>query len=160
MRFIIFAPSYNENSGGVIVLHKLCDLINKNNGEAYVTPFFPQYLINKRYFGGLFRVIGNSLLSYCNKFKRNKSFDTPLFKGKVSQDDVVIYPESVFGNPLNASKVIRWLLHRPGNFSKEIFYGQNELYFKFDDGLVNDFSFYNSTTSKLILNIWPVPFEI
>ena len=37
-KFIIFAPSYSENVGGIICLHKLCSLLNQSGYEAYLHP--------------------------------------------------------------------------------------------------------------------------
>lgn len=159
-RYIIFAPSYNQNSGGVIVLHKLCHLINELGGNAVVYPLFQQYKISKKDLSGLKKLINKSIDSIFRKYKTNPEFNTPIYTGEVKNNDIVIYPELVFGNPLKAKNVIRWLLNRPGFFTGETFYGANELYFKFDHGLVNDFYFYGSTLSNNILNILHIPYEI
>ncbi len=39
-KFIIFAPTYDENIGGVILLHKLCHLLNANGIKSFLFPFF------------------------------------------------------------------------------------------------------------------------
>ena len=39
MKFIIYAPPYDENIGGVIALHKLCHCINTAGGSAFLYPF-------------------------------------------------------------------------------------------------------------------------
>ncbi|PSU71653.1 WavQ, partial [Photobacterium phosphoreum] len=118
------------------------------------------YIINRNDYKAILRFVGNHFLSKFKKYKINKSFITPILNDVINSEDIVIYPETVLGNPLKAKNVVRWLLHKPGNFSKNIFYGQNEIYFKFDDGLVGDFKHYNSITSDFKLNIWHVPFEI
>jgi len=159
-RYIIFAPSYNRSSGGVIVLHKLCHLINELGGNAVVYPLFQQYKISKKDLSGLIKLINKSIDGIFRKYKTNPEFNTPIYTGEVTNNDIVIYPELVFGNPLKAKNVIRWLLNKPGFFTGETFYGANELYFKFDHGLVNDFYFYGSTLSNNILNILHVPYEI
>lgn len=46
IRIIIFAPSYNPNSGGSIVLHKLCHLLNGQGVQASLVPAFTNFLIN------------------------------------------------------------------------------------------------------------------
>ena len=38
MKFIIYAPPYNPASGGTIVLHKLCDELNKENIDCKIFP--------------------------------------------------------------------------------------------------------------------------
>jgi hypothetical protein len=39
-KFIIFSGSYSEDSGGTVVLHQLCHLLNTNGYEAYLYPAF------------------------------------------------------------------------------------------------------------------------
>lgn len=39
VNFIIYAPSYNENSGGCVVLHRLVHLINEHTDhQAFLHP--------------------------------------------------------------------------------------------------------------------------
>ena len=159
-RYIIFAPSYNRTSGGVIVLNKLCHLINELGGNAVISPLFQQYKISKKDLSGLKKLINKSIDGLFRKYRTNPEFNTPIYKGEVTDNDIVIYPELVFGNPLKAKNIIRWLLNQPGFFTGEVFYGANELYFKFDHGLVNDFHFHGSTLSNNILNILHIPYEI
>ena len=37
-KYIIVAPSYDENNGGCVVLHKLCDLLNSQGEKAVLCP--------------------------------------------------------------------------------------------------------------------------
>lgn len=66
---------------------------------------------------------------------------------------IVIYPEITFGNPLGGSNIVRWLLHNPGFFSGKIYYGSNEIYFKYTNQY-NEFNYINSKTSKNTLYIF------
>ncbi|WP_318469408.1 WavQ [Photobacterium leiognathi] len=156
-RYIIFAPSYDDNSGGSIVLHWLCHLINKTelDCEAYI---FPQFLtfdmtlnpldLMKNY---LIMLKGYTLGRM--RFKKNEKFNTPFLPNKKIKDsDIVIYPESVSGNPLKAKNVVRWLLHKPAYHTGKINYNSNELYYKYSKGLVGDFNLFGSKISDLILN--------
>lgn len=45
-KFILFAPDFDYDSGGAIVLHKLCHLINEIGREAYLFPLFDTHPIN------------------------------------------------------------------------------------------------------------------
>ena len=158
MKFIIFSPSYDENSGGIIVLHKLCHNLNLLGYDAYIFPLFDNKLYLTSFKYRLKKFILNKVLK--RKFILNNSLNTTLFKGIVSEQDIVIYPEIVFGNPLKAKNVIRWLLHKPGFHSGDIFYNKGELYYKFSNGLVDDFNFYGSKLSDNIFNIVHIPYDI
>ena len=39
-KFVIHTYDYDRGSGGIKVMHKLCDLLNKNGFESYLTPIF------------------------------------------------------------------------------------------------------------------------
>lgn len=53
--------------------------------------------------------------------------------GKCTQDEIAIYPEIITGNPLNATKVIRWCLNQPGVLGGETKYDFSELVFYYVD---------------------------
>ena len=49
------------------------------------------------------------------------------------QDWVVVYTETVVGNPLRAKHVVRWILYHPGAFSKKrVRFESNALFFHWD----------------------------
>lgn len=161
-KFLIFAPSYDETNGGAIVLHKLCSIMNDLGYESYLYPYYETYEINKK---NCVKYINKSLKSFFfpwrKKYKTNPAFNTPVLKkiiNPLSDEWVVIYPEIVFGNPLGAKNVVRWFLHQPGFHSGKIFYGKDELYFKFNNA-INDFSFPGSVTSNQHLKIIHYPLE-
>ena len=162
-KYLIFAPSYNENSGGAIVLHKLCHLLNDLGYEASLFPFFVNYEIS--HLGFL-----KSILSIFQKEKKRilksyrlcASFNTPVIKSlkDIDFDEyIVVYPEIVFGNPLGAKNIVRWFLHQPGHRTGKIYYGKGELYFKFNSA-IDDFYFPGSKTSDNELKIIHYPLDI
>jgi len=159
-KFLIFTPSYNENSGGAVVLHKLCHVLNELGYESYVKPYSYSYEVKKNnWMRFIWRLLKWSLLTSIRDFKTNPVFSTPVFKGNTVGDDwIVIYPEVVFGNPLDAKNVVRWLLHQPGFHEGHYFYGKNELYFKFNSG-IDDFHFHGSVTSSNELKVIHYPLE-
>src|SRR5262249_36529611 len=48
------------------------------------------------------------------------------------EDAVVIYPEVISGNPLRATRVVRWALNYPGKLAGDTYYDQNEMAFAWD----------------------------
>ncbi len=135
-KFVIFAPSYNESIGEVIVLHKLCHLINQTGREARISPWFSTFELNRsNAIRTLFRFAREMERSIRFPFRTNSNFNTPLITRLDSIKDwgdyVVVYPEIAFGNPLGATNVVRWLLHNPGFHSGCVYYGRNELYFRY-----------------------------
>ena len=141
MKFVIYAPSFDEKSGGSIVIHLLCDLLNKYGAEAYISKLLHIKTVkNKQFYFNLSRYkclwihekwLKLKLLFYETFiYKTYPGFNTPSFPfDRVDDDCIVVYPEVISGNPLNAKHVIRWFLNKPGFFTNEINYGPNELYF-------------------------------
>ncbi len=108
MKYLIHGADYNPNSGGVMVLHKLAHELSKLNDETYImcNTLNPMYNAKK--------------ISFEDSF------------GLSLQDDcVVIYPEVIFGNPLNAKNVVRWVLYYPGVLAGSKEYDENENIFLF-----------------------------
>lgn len=113
-KFIVYTPDFDIKIGGIIVLHFLCHLINSQTK-------FRAFLWNINLKEN--KDILNS--------KTYSKFITPwiLSKDIDLNEDIIIYPEVIDGNPLNAKNVIRWLLHFPGFFTKRINFGENDLIF-------------------------------
>lgn len=157
-KFIIFSPSYSENNGGAVTLHHLCDLINKIGYECYLYPGFDNNEINiLNYRAVLANFFKKLIRQPFRRFKTSKRFNTPVLKkfpGKFNAEElVVIYPEIVFGNPLGAKNIVRWLLHNPGFFTGKIYYGPNEIYFKYTNQY-ESITYLNSHTSNTNLYIF------
>jgi hypothetical protein len=93
-KFIIYAPDYTTLSSGIRCLHLLCHRLNQRGFSAAITP----------------RI-------------RNPHLETPRISQRKIQSapgildlSIVIYPEVVKGNPLEARNVVRYLLNKPGFF--------------------------------------------
>ena len=164
-RFIIFSPGYHSDIGGTIVLHKLCDQINSLGFKAYLVPHFQSYLINERTacLRAVLRIFEPVLkrLMRLKHFNLNPNFNTPVINSYSNQsNDIVIYPEGVKGNPLDADNVVRWFLHKPEFSSNQIFYGVGELYFDYKSFVDGGACFYKSKLSQLKLFVTHFPVEI
>jgi hypothetical protein len=167
-KFLILTPSFTYNSGGVIVLHKLCDILNKIGEEAYIFKIQDNILINPRnYKLIILNFLWYRFIDGLRVLKTNPNFNTPkLNKIPLDLNEwVVIYPETIIANPLNAKHVVRWLLHNPDyNFKtglrdKPFYYNKNELYFK-TLNWIDDIYIKNSHLSKLLLSIFHIPFDL
>jgi len=57
------------------------------------------------------------------------------------KNSIVLYPEIVSGNPLRSRYVVRWLLNKPGAINGTFHFGENDLFFyyqeKFNDWTLN-----------------------
>lgn len=162
-KFIIFAPSYDERSGGIVVLHKLCHLINELGYDAYLYPHREQFVIDKyNLLKTLTLFIKFEIKSFFKGYKTNSSFNTPIIKSskdfKINDRDIVFYSELVLGNPLNAKNVVRWLLHQPGFHTGNVMYNSRELLFKFNSA-IKDFHYPGSVTSSQELKVIHYPLE-
>lgn len=144
MEVIVCAPSYDENSGGTIALHKLCDLLVSAGIKSSIFPLIEVQEISPLNWVDATRyaiVQGVNLERQFRErgyFKLCSRYRTQLFEGPInrifnSDQIVVVYPEIVFGNPLNAKHVARWLLHDPGFHSGKVYYSKGEVQFRYND---------------------------
>ena len=162
--FVIFSPRYNPNVGGWVVLHSLCHLLNETGFTAYLVPLFKTADISP---------VDSTLSYFLNlhirsfksrrRFRRNPDWNTPIYphslRGIAKRDDVVVvYPEVVFGNPLRARNVARWLLHNPGFHNKHCYYVPGEVHFRYVDAY-KPLPLPWIEVSDLILTVVRMPWE-
>ena len=165
-QFIIYAPPYDENSGGSIALHKLCHLLNKHGREAFIYPHLPTFEINVGNINDIdvLKTLMINIISASENFMTNPNFTTPVIPPNAgdfaSEDMIVIYPEITSGNPLKAKNIIRWLLHTPGFHTGNISFGNNELYFFHGDNNRNGFNHPFSKISNIMLDILHIPTDL
>ncbi|PMG83492.1 hypothetical protein [Vibrio breoganii] len=132
MKFIIVAPSFDQNSGGAIVLHKFCSCLSEIGMNAYVTPYplyypFRNRIIKNGYVKACLGLIRHKFKAVYGKITYKSAFDNKLFKGSIDESDIVVYPEIIEENPLKAKNVVRWLLHSPDYFTGRISIGNEDL---------------------------------
>ena len=88
INLIIYAPPLQELCGGIIVLHYFCKLINQKYNDKFCAKLFMHN--NLKYKN-----------PFCNHFAR---------LDEINDNCIVIYPEIISGNPVNAKNVVRWIL--------------------------------------------------
>jgi hypothetical protein len=143
MKFIIVAPGYDDNGGGIVVLHQLCDKLNQLGYEAYLWPFFKPALDFTNPIKAIYLFFRYFRKNIKYGFKKNPKLNTPTASYQDLEDAVIVYPEVIVGNPLKAQNVVRWLLHKPGfNNGGKIDFGVNDLFFYYSKAF--DDSRYNS----------------
>ena len=116
----IYAPPFVTWSAGIRVLHQLCDQLNKNGVPAWLALHGPG-----------------------SKLEVSSQLNTPVLTREILQSHtergfkaVAIYPETILGNPLNASVVITWMLNSPKllggvkNFKSDFVYGFTQILIK------------------------------
>ena len=158
--FIIVAPSYNEFSGGVVVLHKLCDLINELGYSAKIWDYHHYHLIKSLRGSGfrntfqqviknltrpIYRVIKNLNRPIRGKQKGNFKFSTEKHERTAQaglqdlrDNTIVIYPEIIYGNPLDAKNVVHWWLYKRRFPPREKQEKVNELNFHYHESYLDE----------------------
>jgi len=148
--FIIFAPPYNETSGGIVVLYHLHKLLSEQGYKSQI------YLIGGRKERILYnnavqiwwkqiilcakRVIVEMVYFFQKKeiLLNDKKTATEKYLSKlklkpcINKNTIVIYPEIEGGNPLRANNVVRWFLYKSGVYTNRVDYGKNDLFFCYD----------------------------
>jgi hypothetical protein len=137
LTFIIDTPPYDKNVGGICALHYLAhELGHFNKGGVYLST----NITNPRWDGnGIDRdlpffvehcqSIGSKFYRWLTALKRHVIFAT--FRRKITRlqghlfpdllwrhfdkgRTLVVYGETIRGNPLNATNVVRWIMNTPG----------------------------------------------
>jgi hypothetical protein len=96
----IYAPAYLDVSAGIRALHYLCHSLNQMGYLSWM-------VIHGMASGDTPLVSPNLNTPVLNSEIRDLHFDN----GEVP---IVIYPETIPGNPLKAQVVVRWILNYPG----------------------------------------------
>ncbi len=171
-KYLIYCWPYNEIVGGFIVLHKICDILNSTGEIAYMCPAceLPEGRSSiKRIFHSILHpiktlhIFGRIFLQ-CTRYRLNDNWNCKVINpfrlifSNGLKNYIVLYPELVSENPLNARNVTRILMHNPGHFTKETNYGSGELLFRFSNSFAREFTPpAKSIISKSLLNVGTTP---
>ena len=88
INIVMYCNPYHEKCGGIVIMHYFCKLINEKYNDRFSAKLFMHNNITYKN-------------PFCNHFAR---------LDEINDNTIVIYPEIVSGNPLNAKNVVRWIL--------------------------------------------------
>lgn len=121
--YYIISPPYERVSAGIKALHLLCHHLNLSGHSAYI------FMTNREH------VAKDDQLT-------QPDFLTPLLTRRIAQDHfqsgrtpIVIYPEIISGNPLNADCVVRYVLNFPGLLGGDKTFSQSDICFSYSNTL-------------------------
>lgn len=154
MKFVILSP--RQIGGGPIVLHILCRELIKRGHDAKIL-YVPGAKIKQSKF--MFRmrwIMSNMLFAFrrfvylgaCMLGKKNTAPYADYFRAAVkgtrrkwlpciSDDTIAVYPDIIYGNVLNAKRVVRYFLYFNAFKGDDKAYGKNDLFFCYRD-IFND----------------------
>lgn len=135
---------YRDDSGGIIVLHKLASMLREVGHIALIWPQPKPSMSELKFLGGWVKFARWLKLLAVNLVRKrdiNSPYKLEIARNRDIEGSVVIYPEITSGNPLGASCVVRWLLNKPGVISGTVEFGSNDLFFyyhkHFNDWVLN-----------------------
>lgn len=133
MNFVIVSP--RQKWGGAIVLHSLCKNLNEMGYDASI--FYTEIygIGNKPLISKIKYIIKWLQYSIHDYFDERNEKYYKLIKGQkrkflpfVNSNTIVIYPDTVYGNPLGAKKVVRWFLFHNRYINDSNAYGKYDLF--------------------------------
>jgi hypothetical protein len=130
-QIIIASPLYNSSIGGVIVLHKLCHILNEIGYNSSLTTTL-------------------KLSGQTEYFLLNDQYNTKIATEIDIEKDIIIYPEIEPGNPFGCKNVVRWILndyHLPEKDNTISTWDDKDYWLYYDD------MFYDGLKEKNILYI-------
>ena len=98
-KFVISAPSWFPSSGGITVLHKFVHVLNELGYDAYLAPSGPS---------GLGWHPAHIPFTTRDKYTKLKLITDEVYNDL--ENAIVLYPETWYGNYLNAPNVVRWIM--------------------------------------------------
>lgn len=123
-KFIIVAQPYSVRSGGVMVLHDLCEALNRNGYQAGIVFMHGGNAAEQNFQYAL----SNDVALY----RKNGSYHFYVDEAEardVFENGTVIYPDLILGNPLGAKRTVRYILNFNSlNFSGDFVLSYSKVY--------------------------------
>lgn len=133
-KIVVSAPSWFSQSGGITVLHKFVHTLNELGYDGYLAPSAPS---------GLGWHPNHIQFNISDRYDKIKLITEEVYKNL--DDAIVVYPESWYGNYLNAPNVVRWIL---GPLNKSYTESGNMYGFSYDGWNENDLWFWYNDMYK------------
>ena len=136
-KLFIYSPGFNVNSGGNSITHFLCNYLNKYSiFEAYLLPYNNDTKT---------QMASNTCAK--EEFNTNKdllNIKIYNFEFEINyEQDFIVYNESIYGNPLNFTNVVRWILYFPDKNIYESFLPDDIILFYVEPYLRNIYELSN-----------------
>lgn len=123
--WVVYSRTYQPSSHGIKVCYYLAELLQQSGREARV-------FVCDRETEDVEKLVP----------ARYRPF---IWEGSVEADDIVVYPETVAGNPFEAQRVVRYLLNRP------YYYAGQKIDYGLTDYIVAHTKRVDATTPNLVL---------
>ena len=140
--YYIYAPRWINSSAGIKALHFLCHSLNMAGEKAYLVLTEAPHRGEPR--------INHELLTPILTQEVSDSY----FKAGITP--AVVYSETVPGNPLNATCVVRYLMNFSGALGGPAVFNENELIVAFSKKIAEDYSKKNCLATPKVLFLPPI----
>ena len=106
LKFLIAAPKYTHQSAGIMVLHNLCDMLNRQGYEAAIVFFHGGKAPNFQW-----ACTNNPEMYHPDHERVHLSLTDPVKSIRdFLENGVMIYPDLILDNPMGASRIVRYIL--------------------------------------------------
>jgi hypothetical protein len=140
--YFIYTPRWISSSAGIKALHYLCHALNSKGMRAYLVLCEGQFNNEPRVNPDLFTPILTQEIS------------DAYFKAK--QTPIVIYSETIPGNPLGATCVVRYLMNFAGALGGSSVFDETEVVISFSKKISQDYAKKNNLPEPNVLFIPPI----
>lgn len=128
-KFIVVAQPYTLRSGGVMILHDLCEALNRNGYQAGIVFMHSGNATEQN-----FQYALSNDASLYRKDGHYHFYEDEAEARDVIENGTVIYPDLIHGNPLGAKKTIRYVLNfNPSSFSGDFVLSFSNIYSEYSN---------------------------
>jgi hypothetical protein len=123
--YYIHAPPYVTQSAGILVLHKLCHVLNIMGYPAYIVSDMSNYY---EFGSDVFRVSSGLITPELTSEIIDQHF-------KEGVTPIAVYSDTTRGDPFVAPVIVRYFLNYPGLFTNETIFSDLEIHFSYSHSI-------------------------